>query len=450
MPTHEATQTLPTPRAAHPPNNQPPPPPPLTPRPPSSRSTTTDQAGATHKPTPHTHHTPHPQKQQNLRNRPHQTRLQPLLQRVAPTLQDCKWLDVRALAETLFPNDEIGRVLYFSARVIARTGRSPRGRGSRCTSARWQPGMSRSSSASSVAARAGCAAPSRALAALTVPVSEEEHPRDVHRGEGLRCQPRLAPTDRCLPRRLRDGDRAHQRTPISSSRSAWRALTSDSTSRCSAPATVPHGAFAAPSMSSRSSVTARCEPASSPTCFATAVARFTAPGCGDQIKTLRPDRSRASHPDAEAAGGIVPQVYNNQEVYRAGVFGSHPRRYLVFPVVVGRGASMPRVRGAGCGVWTIRLSRGRRDGSPCSLGAVRSRSCRPPWAPRSRSRRTRPTSRRAHRRGHGAGTQGPRLASAMSVSCSQRLCYRSQVAYTTDRMIIGLPLAELDWRDFAR
>jgi uncharacterized LabA/DUF88 family protein len=33
---------------------------------------------------------------------------------------DCKWLDVRTLAETLFPNDEIGRVLYFSARVIAR------------------------------------------------------------------------------------------------------------------------------------------------------------------------------------------------------------------------------------------------------------------------------------------------------------------------------------------
>jgi uncharacterized LabA/DUF88 family protein len=33
---------------------------------------------------------------------------------------DCKWLDVRALAETLFPNDEIGRVLYFSARVISR------------------------------------------------------------------------------------------------------------------------------------------------------------------------------------------------------------------------------------------------------------------------------------------------------------------------------------------
>lgn len=33
---------------------------------------------------------------------------------------DCKWLDVRTLAEMLFPNDEIGRVLYFSARVIAR------------------------------------------------------------------------------------------------------------------------------------------------------------------------------------------------------------------------------------------------------------------------------------------------------------------------------------------
>ncbi len=33
---------------------------------------------------------------------------------------DCKWLDVRTLAETLFPHDEIGRVLYFSARVIAR------------------------------------------------------------------------------------------------------------------------------------------------------------------------------------------------------------------------------------------------------------------------------------------------------------------------------------------
>jgi uncharacterized LabA/DUF88 family protein len=34
---------------------------------------------------------------------------------------DCKWLDVRTLAETLFPNDEIGRVLYFSARVISRS-----------------------------------------------------------------------------------------------------------------------------------------------------------------------------------------------------------------------------------------------------------------------------------------------------------------------------------------
>lgn len=33
---------------------------------------------------------------------------------------DCKWLDVRALTETLFPNDEIARALYFSARVIAR------------------------------------------------------------------------------------------------------------------------------------------------------------------------------------------------------------------------------------------------------------------------------------------------------------------------------------------
>jgi hypothetical protein len=33
---------------------------------------------------------------------------------------DCKWLDVRALAEMMFPNDEIERVLYFSARVIAR------------------------------------------------------------------------------------------------------------------------------------------------------------------------------------------------------------------------------------------------------------------------------------------------------------------------------------------
>jgi hypothetical protein len=33
---------------------------------------------------------------------------------------DCKWLDVRTLAETLFLNDDIGRVLYFSARVIAR------------------------------------------------------------------------------------------------------------------------------------------------------------------------------------------------------------------------------------------------------------------------------------------------------------------------------------------
>lgn len=33
---------------------------------------------------------------------------------------DCKWLDVRALAETLFPRDEIGRVLYFTARVASR------------------------------------------------------------------------------------------------------------------------------------------------------------------------------------------------------------------------------------------------------------------------------------------------------------------------------------------
>jgi hypothetical protein len=33
---------------------------------------------------------------------------------------DCKWLDLRALVATLFPNDEVGRVLYFTARVSAR------------------------------------------------------------------------------------------------------------------------------------------------------------------------------------------------------------------------------------------------------------------------------------------------------------------------------------------
>jgi uncharacterized LabA/DUF88 family protein len=33
---------------------------------------------------------------------------------------DCKWLDVRALAETLFPQDEILDIRYFSARVTAR------------------------------------------------------------------------------------------------------------------------------------------------------------------------------------------------------------------------------------------------------------------------------------------------------------------------------------------
>jgi uncharacterized LabA/DUF88 family protein len=33
---------------------------------------------------------------------------------------DCKWLDLRTLAETLFPGDEIARVQYFTARVIAR------------------------------------------------------------------------------------------------------------------------------------------------------------------------------------------------------------------------------------------------------------------------------------------------------------------------------------------
>ena len=88
---------------------------------------------------------------------------------------------------------------------------------------------------------------------------------------------------------------------------------------------------------------------------------------------------------------------------------------------------MPRVRGAGCGVWTIRLSRGRRDGSPCSLGAVRSRSCRPPWGPRSRSRRTRPTSRRAHRRGHGSRYTGP----------SARFCHVRVVLTTSMLPIAG-------------
>ncbi|HTZ64649.1 MAG TPA: NYN domain-containing protein [Solirubrobacteraceae bacterium] len=34
---------------------------------------------------------------------------------------DCKWLDVRRLAEMLFPQDEIRHVVYFSARVIARS-----------------------------------------------------------------------------------------------------------------------------------------------------------------------------------------------------------------------------------------------------------------------------------------------------------------------------------------
>lgn len=33
---------------------------------------------------------------------------------------DCKWLDVRALAETVFSEDEIARVLYFSARAFGR------------------------------------------------------------------------------------------------------------------------------------------------------------------------------------------------------------------------------------------------------------------------------------------------------------------------------------------
>ncbi len=156
--------------------------------------------------------------------------------------QDCKWLDVRALAETLFPTMRLGVSCTSPPGAIALTGRSPRRpRGSRCTSACWQPGMSRSSSASSVAARPGAASPSRALAALTVPSARQAS--SFHRGEGLRCQPRLAPTDRCLPRRLRDGDRAHQLQHRSSARFPWRALTSDSTSRCSAPATVPHGAF---------------------------------------------------------------------------------------------------------------------------------------------------------------------------------------------------------------
>ena len=33
---------------------------------------------------------------------------------------DCKWLDLRTLAETLFPNDTIQRVRYFTARISAR------------------------------------------------------------------------------------------------------------------------------------------------------------------------------------------------------------------------------------------------------------------------------------------------------------------------------------------
>ncbi len=33
---------------------------------------------------------------------------------------DCKWLDLRKLSETLFPNDTIARVRYFTARISAR------------------------------------------------------------------------------------------------------------------------------------------------------------------------------------------------------------------------------------------------------------------------------------------------------------------------------------------
>jgi hypothetical protein len=35
---------------------------------------------------------------------------------------DCKWLDLRALAELTFPQDEIKRVRYFTARISARDG----------------------------------------------------------------------------------------------------------------------------------------------------------------------------------------------------------------------------------------------------------------------------------------------------------------------------------------
>ena len=50
---------------------------------------------------------------------------------------DCKWLDPRTLAEIVFPNDTIQRVRYFTARISARPDNPSRRPASRRTCAPW-------------------------------------------------------------------------------------------------------------------------------------------------------------------------------------------------------------------------------------------------------------------------------------------------------------------------
>jgi hypothetical protein len=124
---------------------------------------------------------------------------------------DCKWLDVRTLAETLFPNDEIGRVLYFSARVISRPDdpqeatrqqmyfRALAARDVEIFLGQFRSGTRWMRRAEPCPRGADC------------PVSEENIRVLATEEKGSDVNLASAPARRCLLPRLRDGDRAHQR-----------------------------------------------------------------------------------------------------------------------------------------------------------------------------------------------------------------------------------------------
>lgn len=197
--------------------------------------------------------------------------------------QDCKWLDVRALAETLFPNDEIGRVLYFSARVIARADdpqeatrqqmyfRALAARDVEIFLGQFRSGTRWMRRSEPCPRGADCPVSGKNIRVL----STEEKGSDVNLASHLLidafrrdCEMAIVltnDTDLVEPIRLARTDLGLHLALLSPSDSPARSL---------------RGTVDVVKKLRRG----RCKPASSPTCSVTAAARFTAPGRGDPFK----------------------------------------------------------------------------------------------------------------------------------------------------------------------